>query len=143
MERVDRLRSRLEDVDQPLVGANLEVLAGVLVLERTADHAMDGLLGRQRRRGRAARARARGRLHDLLRRGLDRRMVVGLQPDSDLVLSECCHVVLRLRALAGRVEGVPGIPALCSPCRLCYSTISVTTPEPTVRPPSRMAKRRP
>ena len=24
-----------------------------------------------------------------------------------------------------------------------YSTISVTTPEPTVRPPSRMAKRRP
>ena len=36
------------DVDQPLVGADLEVLARVLVLERRADHAVDVLLGRQR-----------------------------------------------------------------------------------------------
>src|SRR3954452_2520277 len=33
LERVDRLRRRLEDVDQPLVRADLEVLARVLVLE--------------------------------------------------------------------------------------------------------------
>src|SRR4051812_43347635 len=44
LERVDRLRRRLMDVDEPLVGADLEVLAAVLVLERRADHAVDVLL---------------------------------------------------------------------------------------------------
>src|SRR3954453_13478044 len=34
LQRVHRLRGGLQDVDQPLVGADLEVLAGVLVLER-------------------------------------------------------------------------------------------------------------
>src|SRR3954452_12214096 len=48
LERVDRLRRRLMDVDHPLVRADLEVLAGVLVLERPADHAVDVLLRRQR-----------------------------------------------------------------------------------------------
>src|SRR2546423_3152735 len=91
LERVDRLRRWLVDVDQPLVGANLEVLARVLVLERTADHAVDVLLSRQRDRARHGRARARGGVDDLLRRGLDGRVVIGLQPDPDLVLRECCH----------------------------------------------------
>src|SRR5215207_9456116 len=44
LQRVDRLRRRLVDVDEPLVGPNLEVLARVLVLERRADHAVDVLL---------------------------------------------------------------------------------------------------
>src|SRR5215218_2755627 len=44
LEGVDRLRGRLVDVDQPLVGADLEVLARVLVLERRADHAVDVLV---------------------------------------------------------------------------------------------------
>src|SRR5437588_3537468 len=48
LERIDRLRRRLVDIDQSLVGADLEVLAGVLVLERGADHAVDVLLGGQR-----------------------------------------------------------------------------------------------
>src|SRR5687767_10399187 len=48
LERVDGLRGRLKDVDQALVRPDLEVLARVLVLERTADHAVDVLLGRQR-----------------------------------------------------------------------------------------------
>src|SRR3954462_1536559 len=47
LERVDRLRGRLVDVDQPLVGADLEVLARVLVLEGRADHAVDVALGGQ------------------------------------------------------------------------------------------------
>src|SRR3954447_15304201 len=38
LERVDRLRRGLVNVDEPLVGADLEVLLGVLVLERRADH---------------------------------------------------------------------------------------------------------
>src|SRR5919206_2508376 len=48
LERVDRLGRRLVDVDQPLVRADLEVLARVLVLERRADHAVDVLLRRER-----------------------------------------------------------------------------------------------
>src|SRR5205085_4004842 len=69
LERVDGLRRRLQDVDQPLVRADLEVLARVLVLERAADHAVDVLLGRQRDGPRDRRAGARGRLHDLARGG--------------------------------------------------------------------------
>src|SRR4029450_12281968 len=48
LERVDRLRRRLVDVDQPLVRADLEVLARVLVLEGRPDDAVHVLLGRQR-----------------------------------------------------------------------------------------------
>src|ERR687898_3527807 len=48
LERVHRLRGGLEDVDQPLVRADLEVLARVLVLERGANHAVDVLHGGQR-----------------------------------------------------------------------------------------------
>src|SRR5688500_9914848 len=47
LQRVDRLRGRLVDVDQALVGADLEVLARILVLERRLDHAVDVALGGQ------------------------------------------------------------------------------------------------
>ena len=50
------------------------------------------------------------------------RVVVPLQPDADLLLATCASVAF---------------------ARRCYLMISVTTPAPTVRPPSRMAKRRP
>src|SRR5437763_6428653 len=75
-ERVDRLRGRRVDVDQPLVRADLEVLPRVLVLERRADHAVDVLLRRQRHGTGDARAGSRRRLDDLLGRSLDRRVVV-------------------------------------------------------------------
>src|SRR4051794_28396409 len=44
LQRVDGLRGGLEDVDEPLVRADLEVLARVLVLERRPDHAVHVLL---------------------------------------------------------------------------------------------------
>src|SRR5215217_5485603 len=59
LKRVDRLRGRLMDVDQPLVGSDLEVLARGL---------------------------------------LDRRSVVGLEPDPDLVLRESRHLLWGPRA---------------------------------------------
>src|SRR5207248_4068954 len=93
LKRVDRLRRRLVDVDQPLVGADLEVLTRVLVLERRADHAVDVLLGGQRHGTGDGRAGARGRLDDLLGRRLDRRVVVGLQTYSNLVLGNRCQRV--------------------------------------------------
>src|SRR5204862_1202491 len=98
LERVDRLRRRLEDVDQALVRPDLEVLARVLVLEGTADHAVAVLLRRQRHGARDRGARAGGRLDDLTSCLLDRRRVVGLEPDAELVLREGCHWgVLRTR----------------------------------------------
>ena len=40
--------------------------------------------------------------------------------------------------------GYPGLPLVFAPNpRSCYSTMSVTAPDPTVRPPSRMANRNP
>src|SRR6476660_10380797 len=47
-QRVDRLRRGVNDVDQTLVRAHLEVLARVLVLVGRADDAVDVLLGGRR-----------------------------------------------------------------------------------------------
>src|SRR5688500_9409736 len=92
LQRVHRLRRGLQDVDQALVRADLEVLARVLVLERRADHAVDVLLSGQGHGPGHRGSGAGGRLDDLLGRRLDRRVVVGLEPDADLVLREYCHV---------------------------------------------------
>src|SRR3954453_18259912 len=149
LERVDRLRRRLMDVDQPLVGADLEVLARVLVLERAADDAVDVLLGRKRHGTRDRRAGARRGLNDLARRLLDRRSVVGLEPDPDLVLRESRHdfesrgTGLILSLVVPRAGPTSARPGRVSRKPRAYSMMDVTTPEPTVRPPSRMAKRRP
>src|SRR3954454_20339638 len=67
LERVDRLGRGLQDVDQPLVRPDLEVLARVLVLEGTADHAVAVLLGRQRNGSGHRRAGALRGLDDLPR----------------------------------------------------------------------------
>src|SRR3954471_10497062 len=93
LQRVDRLRRRLGDVDQPLVRADLEVLARVLVLERRADHAVDVLLRGQRDGAGHGRAGASRRLDDLLGSRLDGRVVVRLEANADLVLSGGCHVL--------------------------------------------------
>src|SRR4051812_19858746 len=48
LERIDRLRGGLMDVDQALVRPDLEVLLGVLVLERGLDDGVDVLLRGER-----------------------------------------------------------------------------------------------
>src|SRR3954447_19203223 len=115
-ERVDRLRRGRVDVDQALVRAHLEVLPRVLVLERRPDHAVDVLLGGQGHRPGDGCAGALGGFHDLARRLVELLVVVALETDADLAL--------RHR-------------------RSPYLSIAVTTPAPTVRPPSRMANRSP
>src|SRR5262249_51532917 len=55
-QRVDGLRRRLHDVDEPLVGPELEVLHGFLVDVRRADHAVDVPVDRQGDGTRDARA---------------------------------------------------------------------------------------
>src|SRR3954454_7337604 len=110
---VDRLRVGAVDVDEAFVRAHLEVLARVLVLERAADHAVDVLLGRQGDRPSDRGARALRGLDDRLGRPVQLLVVVPLESDPDFPL---CHV---WRFSFG------------------YLMISVTTPAPTVRPPSR------
>src|SRR6476661_9800080 len=85
LQRVDGFRRGLEDVDQALVGADLEVLARVLVLERRTNHAVHVLVRGQRHGPGDARAGALGRLHDLPGRPVDGVVVVRLQADTDLV----------------------------------------------------------
>src|SRR2546430_11362129 len=109
---VHRLRVRIEDVDESLMGADLELLARVLVDEGPADDAELLDLGGQGNRTRDAGAHALRRFDDLVCRAVERPVVEGLEPDPDPL-----------------------------PCH--YLMISPTTPAPTVRPPSRIAKRRP
>src|ERR1700754_802511 len=163
LERVHRLGRGLMNVDQALVRPDLEVLLGVLVLEGGLHHGVHVLLRRERHRARHCRAGPRRRLDDLLGRCLDGRRVVRLETDADLVLgyghflSGACVEVLSgfLRAMRASpglsgpalkmVVSVDFAPAAALPGRRGknYLMISVTTPEPTVRPPSRMAKRSP
>ena len=90
LQRVDRLGRRLEDVEQALVDAHLEVLAAVLVLVRRADDRVAVLLGGQRDRAPDRGLGAQHRLDDLLRRLVDDLVVVRLQPDADLLLVMPC-----------------------------------------------------
>src|SRR2546430_29619 len=114
-ERVQGLLGGIEDVEEPLVRADLELLARLLVHVRRAQDAVLVDLGGQRDGPRHLGARALGGVHDLARRLIEQPVIVGLETDADLR----CQV------------------------RPLYSRILVTTPAPTVLPPSRMAKRRP
>src|SRR4029077_2635546 len=155
-QRVHRLRCRVEDVDQPLVRAHLEVLARVLVLVRRADDAVHVLLGWQRHRAGHPRAGTRHGVDDLPRRAVDDLVVICLEPDADLLSRHVWPRCPSLQSAAVLCRGAPpprrppgfvarGGPALRPgpPSRGNYLIIFVTRPEPTVRPPSRIAKRRP
>src|SRR5262249_16430752 len=98
-QRVNGLGRRVEDVDQALVRAHLEVLARVLVLVRRLDDAVHVLLSGQRHRARDRRTSTGHRLDDLLRRGVDDLVVVGLEPDADLLSRHGYFVVLSLFTL--------------------------------------------
>ena len=119
LESVDGLLRRLQDVEQPLVDVHLEVLARVLVLEGGPHDRVAVLLRRQRNRSAEVRLGPLDRLDDLLGRLIQDLVVVSLEPDPNPVLG-CHHEILQN-----------------------YLMIFVTEPAPTVRPPSRMAKRRP
>ena len=71
-ESLDRLVGRLQNVDQTLVRAGLELLTAVLVLVDSAQDRDDLLVGGQRDRAGNASASALSGLHDLLCRSIDR-----------------------------------------------------------------------
>src|SRR3954447_5416169 len=99
---VDGLRAGIEDVDEPLVGPDFELLAAVLVDERGAE---DGELLNargQRHRTDDIRAGPLGRLDDLGRRLIQQPVVVGLEADPDPLLR---HRLLRDRRDGAGADG--------------------------------------
>src|SRR5881409_2708774 len=82
-QRVDRLRPRVEDVDQEFVRLQLELLAALLVDVRAPEHGPQLPLGRQRDGPRDLRAGLLGRAHDVGRGLVNQRVVECLETDSD------------------------------------------------------------
>src|SRR3989475_3083 len=113
-QRVDRLGARVHDVDQPLVGLQLELLAALLVDVRAAQHRPHLPLRGQRDGSRHLRARLLRRADDVRRGLVDERVVECFETNPDFARHRCLG---------------------------SYFKIFVTTPAPTVPPPSRIAKR--
>src|SRR5499427_8857686 len=82
---VDGLRRRIDDVEQTLVRAHLELLAALLVDVRRAVHRELLDLGRQRNRATDLSARALGRVDDLARRRIEDAVIKRLEPDPDIL----------------------------------------------------------
>src|ERR1700693_6087832 len=81
-QRIDRLRRRIDDIEQALMRAHFELLAALLVDVRRA---VDGELldlGRQRDRPAHLRAGALRRIDDLARRRIEDAVIERLEPDS-------------------------------------------------------------
>src|SRR5690606_15636648 len=97
-ERIQRLLGGLENVEEALVGADLELLAALLVHVRRAQHRELVDPGGQRDGPRHARSGATSGLNDLARTLVQELRVVRLQPDADLL---CRHANPRLRPSSG------------------------------------------
>src|SRR5579864_175028 len=120
-ECVHRLVGGVHDVHEALVGAQLELVARVLVGVRRDEHREALHLGRQRHRALHGRTGALRGLDDLACGRVDQAMVERLQADADVLIRH----------------------GLLSSSLVSYLRIFATTPAPTVLPPSRIAKRRP
>src|SRR5206468_8593666 len=93
-QRIDRLRGRIDNIEQTLVGAHLELLAALLVdMRRTVD---GELLDARRQRNRSANLRAGPfrRVHDLTRRRIENSMVERLETNANIL---AVHWSLRRR----------------------------------------------
>src|SRR5438477_7500438 len=130
-ERVDGLRRRLENVEKPLVRPHLELLARLLIAGRAAQDRVARHLRRQRDWSRHSGAGAFGRVDDFRGRLIEDAVVVRFQSDADLFIH---HGSIPLKNMWDRHSCLS---------QLTYSMMSTTVPAPTVRPPSRIAKRRP
>src|SRR5262249_49296169 len=137
-ESIDGLRGRIDDVEKALVGAHLELLAALLVdMRRTVDgELLDA--GRQRNGSANLRTGALRRVHDLTGRRIENSMVERLETDANILAVYCrgLSLVSGEWRIASRKN-----PLLATPKFASYSMIEATTPAPTVRPPSRIAKR--
>src|SRR5580698_2680663 len=82
-QRIDGLLRGLENVDQPLVRADLKGLTRFLVNVRGTQHAVFVLHSRQRNGTRDLCASALRRLDDFAGRGIEHAIVVSLKPNAN------------------------------------------------------------
>src|SRR5438128_8392320 len=118
-QRVYGLRRGIDNVEESLVGAHLELLARGLVDVWAPQHGPAVDDRRQQHRPRDAGARPAYRLHDLLDRPIKQLMIVGLQADADFLIGgQGRHALLRdLRDDAGP-HRPPPLPDQQSPLPL-------------------------
>src|SRR5439155_21438876 len=83
---VNGLRCRLENVEQPLMRANLKLLARLLVDVRRSENSELVDDGRKRNGSRDARTRPLRRVHDLRSRLIQHSGVVRLEPNSNFLV---------------------------------------------------------
>src|SRR5690348_17583731 len=121
-QRVHGLRRRVDDIEQALVGAHLELFAALLVdMRRPIDREFLDL-GRQRNRAAHLSARTLGGRHDLARRRIEDAVIERLEPDPDILavhlsclsgLSSSAKAddpVTASASLHPRLRGIPGPP---------------------------------
>src|SRR5271165_1746896 len=144
-ERVHGLLRRLENVEQALMSANLKLLTRLLVHVRRTQHAVFVLHRGQRNRSRNLCPRALRRVHNFAGGLVKNAIVVCFQPDADSFFAN--HVVIS-QGSCSRLIARRSLPRFRKKVRHSrtqesYAIISVMVPAPTVRPPSRMANRKP
>src|SRR5271165_3234341 len=98
-ERVHRLLRRLENVEEALMGADLELLPRLLVHVGRAQHAILVLHRRQRNRSRYLRAGAACRVHNFTRGLVENAIIVSFQADPDSFFTN--HVSFSQRSCLG------------------------------------------
>src|SRR5471032_1641090 len=84
-QRVHGLRRRVDDVQEALMGAHLELFAALLIDVRRAVHRELLDTRRQRYRATHLRTRALGGVHDLARRRIEDAVIERLEPDPDIL----------------------------------------------------------
>src|SRR5579883_262181 len=113
-QRVHRLRRRLHDIEQAAMCADLKLLAALLVDMRRAIDGEPLDMRRQRDRPPDPRARALGRVHDLLRAVVQHAVIVRLQANADILVVHrlaCPEAAKTMPApRVGRSAGVPSVP---------------------------------
>src|ERR1700686_2202984 len=97
-QRIDCLLRRLQNIEQPLVGADFKLLPRFLIDMRRPQHTVLVLHRGQRYRTRDLRAGAFCRLHDLACRLIQNAVVVGFQPNANSFFSSHCSLSLPLPA---------------------------------------------
>src|SRR4051812_11046477 len=114
-QRVHRLRGRIDDIEQALVRAHLELLAALLVdVRRPVDRELLDP-GRQRNRPAHLRAGALRRVDDFARRRVEDAVVERLEPDADVLAVHLNFLPASCRAepAISKRRGWPGMsPAM-------------------------------
>src|SRR5579871_1012040 len=88
-QRVHRLCRRVDDVENPLMRTDLELLARLLVDMGRPQHRELLDAGRQRNRATHPCARPLRGVDDLARRLIENAMIIGPQADANILIVEC------------------------------------------------------